>query len=152
MGSKGGEAQRLFFSAWRSGLFFSALAHSLIVLGVAFRMVSVQQGAQTTTIVVMVVLSVPVLQTDFAQHALDFLAQGFGHKRSVALAPSDTAYIGGIDIELHGDPLVDTAKNGERFKRVRGNIRFVTVHDFLTRKSDPATTVTTLTGMVYRIV
>ena len=126
----------------------------MTVFGAAFGIVSVEQGAQASMIVIMVVaiFAVPVLQAGFAQDALDFLAQSFGHKRGVALTAGDAAYIGGVYIKLHGDPLVDTAKNGERFKRVRGSIRLVTIHDFLGKEVRSDSTVTTLTRMVYRIV
>lgn len=98
-----------------------------------------------------IVFAVPIMQPSFAQYALNLFAQSRGHKTRVALTASDAAYVGRVDIELHGDPLVDAAKNGERFKRVRGNIGFVTIHDFLLRRSDLMTTVTTLTEMVYRL-
>jgi hypothetical protein len=96
-----------------------------------------------------ITFAVPIVQPSSAQSTLDLFAQSLGHKTGVALTASDAAYVGRVDIELHGDPLVDTAKNGERFKRVRGKIRLVTIHDFLLRRSDLLTTVTTLTEMVY---
>jgi hypothetical protein len=122
---------------------------SVAVAVISVRAMSVEQRSHSSVSVVMVV-AISIVQTGFAQHALNFLAQRVGNERGVPFAASDAAYVGGVDIELNGDALVDTAKYGERFKRVRDTIRLVTIHDFLVvkRRSKLTETVTTLTRMV----
>ena len=78
-----------------------------------------------------VVVAIAIVQTGLAQHPLNLLTQRLGNVRSVALAARDAAYVGRVDVQLQRDAFEDASKIRQRFKRVRGNITLVTVHDFL---------------------
>jgi hypothetical protein len=111
------------------------------IAAVAVGVVSIEQRSQSSVRVVMIVavsvvqgrFAVAIVQTGFAQNTLNFFAERVRNERSIALAASDAAYVGRVDIEMHGDSLVYTAKYGERLKRVRDIIWLVTIHDFLFR-------------------
>ena len=107
-------------------------------------------GSVRMVVVRIVVAAISIMQTGLTEHALDFFAERFGNQGSLTLSAGDAADVGRIDVELNRDALVEAAKNGEHLYRVRDTIRVVTVHDFLvqTRRSDPASTMTTLTRMV----
>jgi hypothetical protein len=104
----------------------------------------------SVSMVMVLVAAISIMQANLTEHALDFLAERFGNQGSLTLSAGDAADVGRIDVELNRDALVEAAKNGEHLYRVRDTIRVVTVHDFLvqTRRSDPASTMTTLTRMV----
>jgi hypothetical protein len=111
-------------------------ATEVAVIAVSVRGRSIEQRSHSSVRMVMVV-AISIVQTGLAHRALNFLAQRIGNERSPAFAAGDTADVRRIDVELHRDALVDPAKNGEQFYRVRDTIELVTVHDFLGQKRRP---------------
>jgi hypothetical protein len=101
--------------------------------------VSVEQRGRAAVGMIMILpvsiaqggFAVPIVKANFAQHALDLFAQSFGDNRGVAFAARDATNVRRVDIELHRNALVDTAKYGERGERRRDIIGLVTIHDFL---------------------
>ena len=106
------------------------------MIAVSVRGRSIEQRSHSSVRMVMVV-AISIVQTGFTHRALNFLAQRIGNEGGPAFAAGDAADVRRIDIELHRDALVDAAKNGERFERVRDTIGLVTVHDFLEQKRRP---------------
>jgi hypothetical protein len=122
---------------------------AVAVVAVSVRGRPIEQRSHSSVRMVMVV-ALSIVQTGLTHRALNFVAQRIGNERGPAFAAGDAADVGGVDVELDRDPLVDPAKNGKRFERVRDTIGLDTVHDFLDQKRRPeqTSTVTTLTRMV----
>ena len=118
---------------------------------VAVGVVSIEHRSHSSVRVVMIStfpivksgFAVSIVETSLAEGTLNLLAQSLGNEGRVTFTASDAAYVGRVDVKLHGDAFVDAAKNGERLKRGRDIIGLVTIHDFLVKRSDPASTVTT---------
>jgi hypothetical protein len=97
----------------------------------ALRLIVIVASAIVVVAGTVVIVAIAIVQTGLAQHPLNLLTQRLGNVRSVALAARDAAYVGRVDVQLQRDAFEDASKIRQRFKRVRGNITLVTVHDFL---------------------
>jgi len=114
------------------GVSVLGLSISRVISGTMIAVVpgSIEQRSHSSVRVVMI-LAISIMQTGLTEDALNFLAQRIGNERRMAFAAGDAAHVRGVDIEQYRDPLVDTTKYRERFKRVRDTIGLVTIHDFL---------------------